>query len=228
MNTFEDLYSLFLRMNMIKESTAKEKLFSLKENDYDWWIKDTTSQYNNNKADLEGKKLFHIFGFMRNGSEENLKDVLINGLKISDNGEANGIWFTVNTTFTDDNSDRPLILSLNVTLENVLKYHLNLYDIENNANATIVRKNIPIEDLNIEQLAFGYCYFNQNRTFLLTADYLDSLFSNRPITKDLHVVIYEDLFDMWAKKELEKTGIPSDLNIVRNKIGDMLTIQKFL
>ena len=99
------------------------------------------------------------------------------------------------------------------------------------ANSPIVNvhENIPIEDLQIEQLAWGSIYRGENQV----ADIIDTRFYGNferwaRFDKDINIVIYEDLFNMWARDDIAKRGFNPDLNRLKEIMGDRLTITNFI
>lgn len=186
----------------------------------------------NEAAEIAGyPKLYHICGYMKGLDDDDIRDILTNGLRLHDNGESNCIWFSTGTPFSvsDSVSRRPLVLSLECTPENIRKYRIDEYDVQANSPIVNVHENIPIEDLQIEQLAWGSIYRGENQV----ADIIDTRFYgnferwNR-FDKDINIVIYEDLFNMWAKDDIAKRGFNPDLNRLKEIMGDRLTITNFM
>ena len=76
----------------------------------------------NEAAEIAGyPKLYHICGYMTGLDDDDIRDILTNGLRLHDNGESNCIWFSTGTPFSasDSVSRRPLVLSLECTPENI-------------------------------------------------------------------------------------------------------------
>ena len=176
-------------------------------------------------------KLYHICGYMTGLDDDDIRDILTNGLRLHDNGESNCIWFSTGTPFSasDSVSRRPLVLSLECTPENIRKYRIDEYDVQANSPIVNVHENIPIEDLQIEQLAWGSIYRGENQV----ADIIDTRFYGNferwaRFDKDINIVIYEDLFNMWARNDIAKRGFNPDLNRLKEIMGDRLTITNFM
>ena len=176
-------------------------------------------------------KLYHICGYMTGLTDDDIRDILTNGLRLHDNGEANCIWFSTGTPFSasDSVSRRPLVLSLECTPENIRKYRIDEYDVQANSPIVNVHENIPMEDLKIEQLAWGSIYSGGRQ--------IDDIISTRfygnfeqwdSFDKDINIVIYEDLFNMWARDDIARQGFNPDLNRLKEIMGDRLTITNFM
>lgn len=186
----------------------------------------------NEAAEIAGyPKLYHICGYMTGLDDDDIRDILTNGLRLHDNGESNCIWFSTGTPFSasDSVSRRPLVLSLECTPENIRKYRIDEYDVQANSPIVNVHENIPIEDLQIEQLAWGSIYRGENQV----ADIIDTRFYGNferwdRFDKDINIVIYEDLFNMWARDDIAKRGFNPDLNRLKEIMGDRLTITNFM
>lgn len=175
-------------------------------------------------------KLYHICGYMTGLSDDDLRSILTAGLRIHDNGESNCIWFSTEKPFIEDVIKSPLIVSLECTPENIKKYRIDEFDVRNQSSAINVRENVPIEDLNIEQLMWGRIHKGDGtRIYPLTftKHYADFEKWQR-FDKDLQAIIYEDLFNMWAKDDIAKQGFTPDLNRLKEIMGDRLTIANFM
>lgn len=175
-------------------------------------------------------KLYHICGYMTGLSDDGLRDILTSGLRIHDNGEANAIWFSPGAPFSNNTSRAKLIVSLECTPENVKKYRINELDLQANSAHIHVHENVPIEDLNIEQLIWGITSHGEgsaSHPLTSTRYYADFERWNRFDT-DLQAIIYEDLFDLWAKDDIARQGYNPDLNRLKKIMGDRLTITNFM
>ena len=176
-------------------------------------------------------KLYHICGYMTGLTDDDIRDILTNGLRMHDNGEANCIWFSTGTPFgaSDSIFMRPLVLSLECTPENIRKYRINEDYVREKSPIVNVHENIPIEDLQIEQLAWGSVYRGKKQV----ADIIDTRFYGNferfaRFDKDINIVIYEDLFNMWARDDIARQGFNPDLNRLKEIMGDRLTITNFM
>ena len=175
-------------------------------------------------------KLYHICGYMTGMDDDALRSILTTGLRIHDNGESNCIWFSTEKPFIEDVFNAPLIVSLECTPENIKKYRIDEFDVRNQSSAINVRENVPMEDLNIEQLMWGRIHKGEGtRIYPLTftKHYADFEKWQR-FDKDLQVIIYEDLFNMWARDDIAKQGFTPDLNRLKEIMGDRLTITNFM
>ena len=175
-------------------------------------------------------KLYHICGYMTGMDDDALRSILTTGLRIHDNGESNCIWFSTEKPFIEDVFNAPLIVSLECTPENIKKYRIDEFDVRNQSSAINVRENVPMEDLNIEQLMWGRIHKGEGtRIYPLTftKHYADFEKWQR-FDKDLQVIIYEDLFNMWARDDIAKQGFNPDLNRLKEIMGDRLTITNFM
>lgn len=175
-------------------------------------------------------KLYHICGYMTGLDDDALRSILTAGLRIHDNGESNCIWFSTEKPFIEDVFNAPLIVSLECTPENIKKYRIDEFDVRNQSSAINVRENVPMEDLNIEQLMWGRIHKGDGtRIYPLTftKHYADFEKWQR-FDKDLQAIIYEDLFNMWAKDDIAKRGFNPDLNRLKEIMGDRLTITNFM
>lgn len=175
------------------------------------------------------KKLYHICGYMTGLTDDDIRDILTNGLRLHDNGESNSIWFSTGAPFGDSIIMRPLVLSLECTPENIRKYRIDEYDVRANSPIVNIHENIPMEDLKIEQLAWGSIYKGGKQV----ADIIDTRFYGNferwaRFDKDVSMVIYEDLFNMWAKDNIARRGFNPDLNRLKEIMGDRLTITNFM
>lgn len=185
----------------------------------------------NEAAESSGyPKLYHICGYMTGLDDDSLRSILTTGLHINDNGESNCIWFSTGNPFIKDVFKAPLIVSLECTPENIKKYRIDEFDVRNQSSAINVRENVPMEDLNIEQLMWGRIHKGEGtRIYPLTftKHYADFEKWQR-FDKDLQAIIYEDLFNMWAKDDISKQGFNPDLNRLKEIMGDRLTITNFM
>ncbi len=185
----------------------------------------------NEAADSAGyPKLYHICGYMTGLDDDSLRSILTTGLRIHDNGESNCIWFSTRKPFIDDVFKAPLIVSLECAPENIKKYRIDEFDVRNQSSAINVRENVPMEDLNIEQLMWGRIHKGEGtRIYPLTftKSYADFEKWQR-FDKDLQAIIYEDLFNMWARDDIAKRGFNPDLNRLKEIMGDRLTITNFM
>ena len=185
----------------------------------------------NEAAEIAGyPKLYHICGYMTGMDDDSLRSILTTGLHINDNGESNCIWFSTGNPFIKDVFKAPLIVSLECTPENIKKYRIDEFDVRNQSSAINVRENVPMEDLNIEQLMWGRIHKGEGtRIYPLTftKHYADFEKWQR-FDKDLQAIIYEDLFNMWAKDDISKQGFNPDLNRLKEIMGDRLTITNFM
>ena len=175
-------------------------------------------------------KLYHICGYMTGLTDDGLRDILTNGLRIHDNGEANCIWFSTGKTFIEDIAKAPLIVSLECTPENIKKYRIDEYEVRNQSGAINVHENVPMEDLNIEQLMWGRTHHGDGtRIYPLTfTKYYGNFEKWQRFDKDLQAIIYEDLFNMWARDDIARQGFNPDLNRLKEIMGDRLTITNFM
>ena len=185
----------------------------------------------NEAAESSGyPKLYHICGYMTGLTDDSLRSILTTGLHINDNGESNCIWFSTGNPFIKDVFKAPLIVSLECTPENIKKYRIDEFDVRNQSSTITVRENVPMEDLNIEQLMWGRIHKGEGtRIYPLTftKHYADFEKWQR-FDKDLQAIIYEDLFNMWAKDDISKQGFNPDLNRLKEIMGDRLTITNFM
>lgn len=175
------------------------------------------------------KKLYHICGYMTGLTDDDIRDILTNGLRLHDNGESNSIWFSTGAPFGDSIFMRPLVLSLECTPENIRKYRIDEYDVRANSPIVNIHENIPMEDLKIEQLAWGSIYRGEKQV----ADIIDTRFYGNferwaRFDKDVSMVIYEDLFNMWARDNIARRGFNPDLTRLKEIMGDRLTITDFM
>jgi hypothetical protein len=185
----------------------------------------------NEAAEIAGyPKLYHICGYMTGLTDDGLRDILTNGLRIHDNGEANCIWFSTGKTFIEDIAKAPLIVSLECTPENIKKYRIDEYEVRNQSGAINVHENVPMEDLNIEQLMWGRTHHGDGtRIYPLTfTKYYGNFEKWQRFDKDLQAIIYEDLFNMWARDDIARQGFNPDLNRLKEIMGDRLTITNFM
>lgn len=175
-------------------------------------------------------KLYHICGYMTGLTDDDLRSILTTGLRIHDNGEANCIWFSTGKPFIDDIVKAPLIVSLECTPENIKKYRIDEYEVRNQSGAINVHENVPMEDLNIEQLMWGRTNHGEGtRIYPLTfTKYYGDFEKWQRFDKDLQAIIYEDLFNMWARDDIASRGFNPDLNILKEIMGDRLTITNFM
>ena len=175
-------------------------------------------------------KLYHICGYMTGLTDDDLRSILTNGLRIHDNGEANCIWFSTGKTFIDDIVKAPLIVSLECTPENIKKYRIDEFEVRNQSGAINVHENVPMEDLNIEQLMWGRTNKGEGtRIYPLTSTkYYGNFERWQRFDKDLQAIIYEDLFNMWARDDIARQGFNPDLNRLKEIMGDRLTITNFM
>lgn len=175
-------------------------------------------------------KLYHICGYMTGLSDDGLRDILTNGLRIHDNGEANAIWFSPGAPFSNNTSRAKLIVSLECTPENVKKYRINEFDLQENSGHILVHENVPIEDLNIEQLIWGITSHGEGSAShpLTSTRYYGDFEKWQRFDKDLQAIIYEDLFDLWARDDIARHGFNPDLNRLKEIMGDRLTITNFM
>ena len=87
-----------------------------------------------------------------------------------------------------------------------------------------------MEDLNIEQLMWGRIHKGEGtRIYPLTftKNYADFEKWQR-FDHNLQAIIYEDLFNMWARDDIAKRGFKPDLNRLKEIMGDRLTITNFM
>ncbi len=175
-------------------------------------------------------KLYHICGYMTGLTDDDLRSILTTGLRIHDNGEADCIWFSTGKTFIEDISGAPLIVSLECTPENIRKYRIDEFDVRNQSGAVNVHENVPMEDLNIEQLMWGRIHKGEGtRVYPLTFTKHYGNFERwQRFDKDLQAIIYEDLFNMWARDDIARQGFNPDLNRLKEIMGDRLTITNFM
>ena len=176
-------------------------------------------------------KLYHICGYMTGLTDDDIRDILTNGLRLHDNGEANCIWFSTGTPFSESDSvsRRPLVLSLECTPENIRKYRIDEYDVQANSPIVNVHENIPIEDLKIEQLAWGSIYSGGRQIGdIISTRFYGNFERWARFDKDINIVIYEDLFNMWARDDIARQGFNPDLNRLKEIMGDRLTITNFM
>lgn len=175
-------------------------------------------------------KLYHICGYMTGLTDDDLRSILTTGLRIHDNGEANCIWFSTGKTFIDDIVKAPLVVSLECTPENIKKYRIDEYEVRNQSGAINVHENVPMEDLNIEQLMWGRTHHGEGtRIYPLTfTKYYGDFEKWQRFDKDLQAIIYEDLFNMWARDDIARQGFNPDLNRLKEIMGDRLTITNFM
>lgn len=185
----------------------------------------------NEAAESSGyPKLYHICGYMTGLTDDSLRSILTTGLHINDNGESNCIWFSTGNPFIKDVFKAPLIVSLECTPENIKKYRIDEFDVRNQSSTITVRENVPMEDLNIEQLMWGRIHKGEGtRIYPLTftKNYADFEKWQR-FDHNLQAIIYEDLFNMWAKDDIAKRGFNPDLNRLKEIMGDRLTITNFM
>lgn len=185
----------------------------------------------NEAAEIAGyPKLYHICGYMTGMDDDSLRSILTTGLHINDNGESNCIWFSTGNPFIKDVFKAPLIVSLECTPENIKKYRIDEFDVRNQSSTITVRENVPMEDLNIEQLMWGRIHKGEGtRIYPLTftKNYADFEKWQR-FDHNLQAIIYEDLFNMWAKDDIAKRGFNPDLNRLKEIMGDRLTITNFM
>lgn len=175
-------------------------------------------------------KLYHICGYMTGLTDDDMRDILTNGLRLHDNGESNCIWFSTGKPFTENILDAQLIVSLECTPENLKKYRIDEFDVRNQSTAINVRENVPMEDLNIEQLMWGRIHKGEgSRVYPLTfTKYRGDFERWQRFDKDLKAIIYEDLFNMWARDDIARQGFNPDLNRLKEIMGDRLTITNFM
>ncbi len=177
-------------------------------------------------------KMYHICGYMTGLDNDDIRDILTNGLRINDNGESNCIWFSMNKPFGNGGYDalRPLIVSLDCSPENLRKYHIDEFDVRNNADVVMAHESISPEDINIEQLMWGEVHRPSNNTVRHIID--PSFYGNFErwlrFDKGLTFVVYEDLYNMWARNQIAKMGLNPDLNRLKEIMGDRVTIMNFL
>lgn len=185
----------------------------------------------NEAAESSGyPKLYHICGYMTGLTDDSLRSILTTGLHINDNGESNCIWFSTGNPFIKDVFKAPLIVSLECTPENIKKYRIDEFDVRNQSSTITVRENVPMEDLNIEQLMWGRIHKGEGtRIYPLTftKNYADFEKWQR-FDHNLQAIIYEDLFNMWARDDIAKRGFNPDLNRLKEIMGDRLTITNFM
>lgn len=185
----------------------------------------------NEAAESSGyPKLYHICGYMTGLTDDSLRSILTTGLHINDNGESNCIWFSTGNPFIKDVFKAPLIVSLECTPENIKKYRIDEFDVRNQSSTITVRENVPMEDLNIEQLMWGRIHNGEGTSvypLTSTKHYADFEKWQR-FDKDLQAIIYEDLFNMWARDDIARQGFNPDLNRLKEIMGDRLTITKFM
>lgn len=175
-------------------------------------------------------KLYHICGYMTGLTDDGLRSILTTGLRIHDNGEANCIWFSTGKPFIDDIVKAPLIVSLECTPETIKKYRIDEYAVQNQSGAINVHENVPMEDLNIEQLMWGRIHNGEGTRIssITSTKYFGDFERWQRFDKDLQAIIYEDLFNMWARDEIAKRGFNPDLNRLKEIMGDRLTITNFM
>lgn len=175
-------------------------------------------------------KLYHICGYMTGLDDDDIRSILTTGLRIHDNGESNCIWFSTGKPFIDDILQAQLIVSLECTPENIKKYRIDEFDVRSQASAINVRENVPMEDLTIEQLMWGRIHKGEGtRVSPLTfTKYYGNFERWQRFDKDLQAVIYEDLFNMWARDDIARQGFNPDLNRLKEIMGDRLTITNFM
>lgn len=175
-------------------------------------------------------KLYHICGYMTGLTDDDIRDILTNGLRIHDNGEADCIRFSTGKPFTENILEAQLILSLECTPENLKKYRIDEFDVRNQSGAVNVHENVPMEDLNIEQLMWGRIHKGEgSRVYPLTfTKYRGDFERWKRFDKDLQAIIYEDLFNMWARDDIARQGFNPDLNRLKEIMGDRLTITNFM
>ena len=185
----------------------------------------------NEAAEIAGyPKLYHICGYMTGLTDDDIRSILTTGLRIHDNGESNCIWFSTGNPFIKDVFKAPLIVSLECTPENIKKYRIDDFDVRNQSSTITVRENVPMEDLNIEQLMWGRIHKGEGtRIYPLTftENYADFEEWQR-FDHNLQAIIYEDLFNMWARDDIAKRGFNPDLNRLKEIMGDRLTITNFM
>ena len=92
-------------------------------------------------------KLYHCVTSRANNEIDALYSILNNGLRIRDNGETNGIWFSIEPF--KNPLTTPLIVSIDVTEENIEKFGITDPD----SCQAIAHRNIPRDYLNIESVA---------------------------------------------------------------------------
>jgi len=175
-------------------------------------------------------KLYHICGYMTGLTDDDLRSILTTGLRIHDNGEANCIWFSTGKPFIEDIGQAALIVSLECTPENIKKYRIDEFGVRNQACAINVRENVPMEDLNIEQLMWGRIHKGEGtRVYPLTfTKYYGDFEKWQRFDTDLQAIIYEDLFNLWARDDIARQGFNPDLNRLKEIMGDRLTITNFM
>lgn len=175
-------------------------------------------------------KLYHICGYMTGLDDDDLRSILTTGLRIHDNGESNCIWFSTGKPFIDDIFKAPLIVSLECTPENIKKYRIDEFDVRNQSGSINVHENVPMEDLNIEQLMWGRIHKGEGtRVYPLTfTKHYGDFEKWQRFDKDLQAIIYEDLFNLWARDDIARQGFNPDLNRLKEIMGDRLTITNFM
>ena len=177
-------------------------------------------------------KMYHICGYMTGLDNDDIRDILTNGLRINDNGESNCIWFSMNKPFGNGGYDalRPLIVSLDCSPENLRKYRIDDFDVRNNADVVMAHESISPDDINIEQLMWGEVHRPSSNTVRHIID--PSFYGNFErwprFDKGLSFVVYEDLYNMWARSQIAKMGMNPDLNRLKEIMGDRVTIKNFL
>lgn len=175
-------------------------------------------------------KLYHICGYMTGLDDDDIRSILTTGLRIHDNGESNCIWFSTGKPFINDILQAQLVVSLECTPENIKKYRIDEFGVQNQSSAINVRENVPMEDLNIEQLMWGRIHKGEGTrvTPLTFTKYYGDFERWQRFDKDLQAVIYEDLFNMWARDDIARQGFNPDLNRLKEIMGDRLTITNFM
>lgn len=145
-------------------------------------------------------RIYHQAGF-KNFSD--LKDILTYGLRKNNNGEADGVWFSVGELFYS-NTDAPLVLSLPKTDEVRDMFGFNPYDWMG-SSVVIAHKDIPIQYLTVESCIilkyqfksggyFGYLTMQKDKEH---SKILEISYENVSTwDKDNYYTIYEDMYQI--------------------------------
>lgn len=156
---------------------------------------------------MDKNRIYHQAGF-KNFSE--LKDILTYGLRKHDNGEANGIWFSVGNLFYRG-TDAPLVLSLPKTDEVRDMFGFNPYDWRG-SSVVIATKDIPIKFLTVESCIilkyqfknggyFGYLTMQKDKEH---SKLLSMTYENLSgWDKDNEYIIYEDMYQILFEHPID-------------------------
>lgn len=141
--------------------------------------------------------------------DEKLSDILSYGLRCNDNGETNGIWFSLGHLFYGQ-MPNAFIFSLPYNNEIRDLFGFDKFDWENKSSILVAHKDIPIKYLTIEQGFYGKVYYNNE--FRGTLKWEDISYEEaRGYMKDFTYIIYEDLYEILYKHSIPDRDLISTL-----------------